>query len=1172
MKYILALLFCVQANATYYGNPVGVTHGGTGTTTQAGALANVLPNQSGHTGESLTTDGTTASWAGRLIGVSTIDSGTPSLNGAADTSNLLILQSASSTFPGLVNNTTQTLSGAKTLTDSLSFVSKQTVVSQLLNDTSFIITDGTMNAAQSFTTVLGFDLAQVQLRLRRTGGPSGSMAVELRDDSAGVPGSLLATTDSKLFSSLTTSGTGALYAFTFSSPYSLSAVHKYHVVTKLITPTVDGSNTVRVHYQNTDVLADGNFSTFDGSTWTTLSTSDANFILAASETSSISNGTTGSLTLATGNISGGGNSDITLTTGTATGARGKVKLDDGSAVVGYVWAATNADGSGHWAAPAVSGANTTLSNLGTTSINANLIPAGDGAIVMGTNVNSFNSLYVQYLRHGGQVVVEVEGHALDAPDGGPAISWNSNTDISIDRNLLFGYSQPGLIKTYSPAINTNSQDLTLSTGAVSGSGVRGKIKLDDGSASSGYVWTATNTDGSGHWAIAAGGLSSGWASSNTFTSTKSGTSLPAIYGDPLVSSNYSLSMGDVPLANTTTSGGDLSVTGSTILESTSTQNGGEVDISGGMSQAGYGGEVDISGGNSIVSGGSGGGVYVSAGNVNAGAGAAGDLFLSSGGNSGSGKGGDVYLGIGGGTPIGTIKLQPNNGGDQAVIGQVWTATDVDGSGHWAAGGGSLVTADVATGTSADQIVGTGNGTAGNASSGNVNIYSGLPDGTGSTGWASLSTSNTPGSGNTGDVFIFSGNANSGNAGNINIYAGVSTSGIPGDIILGGNRVLTSIPVTGTGKLLLNGNQAPATTVTTGDINNADNFASNIGSVANIQPGMLINSTALTIDDGWEFTVAAVDYANNIVYFPYNPGMGTFTGADFTFKAQTGFFSPILLNTSIKASTGPTAMQSEFFFVGNNGMTGNNILQDSEVDPANQTPFTVGTTDTGVAATKTNSMIITTGQQQNRTASTATGDMWITTGINQGSGASGDIHINPGFNYGSNVNGSLLLGTSGGATKIAGSPLSLQSVTSVAKLIGDPGYGSATFIEFGNHLKTTQATAPTTATSGNAGTGASSSVSLATDTAGSLSLTLGSISSGGAGDQVTVSYHVAYQTGHIPIVILVPTNANAATLGPVLGIFPSQSDKDGFKVTFTTDGTIAHNGANFTWNYFVIDTQ
>ncbi len=57
---------------------------------------------------------------GVMAGIGPIDSQSPSANGAVDTNNTIVLQSASVTVPGLVNNTTQSFSGNKTFTGTIS--------------------------------------------------------------------------------------------------------------------------------------------------------------------------------------------------------------------------------------------------------------------------------------------------------------------------------------------------------------------------------------------------------------------------------------------------------------------------------------------------------------------------------------------------------------------------------------------------------------------------------------------------------------------------------------------------------------------------------------------------------------------------------------------------------------------------------------------------------------------------------------------------------------------------------------------------------------------------------------------------------------------------------------------------------------------------------------------
>ncbi len=57
------------------------------------------------------------------LSIGTFDSGTPSANGAHIDANALIMQSASSTNPGLVNISTQTFEGVKTFADAPNFSS-----------------------------------------------------------------------------------------------------------------------------------------------------------------------------------------------------------------------------------------------------------------------------------------------------------------------------------------------------------------------------------------------------------------------------------------------------------------------------------------------------------------------------------------------------------------------------------------------------------------------------------------------------------------------------------------------------------------------------------------------------------------------------------------------------------------------------------------------------------------------------------------------------------------------------------------------------------------------------------------------------------------------------------------------------------------------------------------
>jgi hypothetical protein len=117
-----------------------------------------------------------------------------------------------------------------------------------------------------------------------------------------------------------------------------------------------------------------------------------------------------------------------------------------------------------------------------------------------------------------------------------------------------------------------------------------------------------------------------------------------------------------------------------------------------------------------------------------------------------------------------------------------------------------------------------------------------------------------------------------------------------------------------------------------------------------------------------------------------------------------------------------------------------------------------------------------------------------------------------------------------------------------------------------HLKTTQTTAPTATVNANAGTGATSTVTSATDNAGILNLTLGAIATLSSGAQTDVNFHTAY--GVAPIVVLTPTNATTATNIAAFGVYVTSTTAK-FTLNFATAGAATDV---LQWNYHVIETQ
>lgn len=89
-------------------------------------------------------------------------------------------------------------------------------------------TSSTIKRAQKFQASSGYDLISATIKAAKVSSPTDNVYLELYSDSSGTPGSLLATSDVKAASSLSTSAT--FYNFTFSSPYSLASGTYYWLV------------------------------------------------------------------------------------------------------------------------------------------------------------------------------------------------------------------------------------------------------------------------------------------------------------------------------------------------------------------------------------------------------------------------------------------------------------------------------------------------------------------------------------------------------------------------------------------------------------------------------------------------------------------------------------------------------------------------------------------------------------------------------------------------------------------------------------------------------------------------------------------------------------------------------------------------------------------------------
>jgi hypothetical protein len=108
-----------------------------------------------------------------LTSVGAIDTATPSVNGAVDSSGALILQSASTTRPGLVNVVSQTFAGQKTfstgLTGTLTGAASLNVLSSALGNLTDVGTDGITVTGGTSAVVGTVSIAQAKATASQNG-------------------------------------------------------------------------------------------------------------------------------------------------------------------------------------------------------------------------------------------------------------------------------------------------------------------------------------------------------------------------------------------------------------------------------------------------------------------------------------------------------------------------------------------------------------------------------------------------------------------------------------------------------------------------------------------------------------------------------------------------------------------------------------------------------------------------------------------------------------------------------------------------------------------------------------------------------------------------------------------------------------------------------------------
>ena len=169
-----------------------------------------------------------------------------------------------------------------------------------------------------------------------------------------------------------------------------------------------------------------------------------------------------------------------------------------------------------------SGANTALSNLTATSVNATLLPTTDASINLGQltgigGVRRWNDIYSRYIQIGGasQAIALVSngtkptggtGPSLFVPTLGPGTGGRLQIFTSDNANVDAIEAGPIFIEGGNKTAGTgNGGGINITAGSSVG-GSPGLIKLLRSGIPSvvGQIWTATGIDGTGYWAPAGG--------------------------------------------------------------------------------------------------------------------------------------------------------------------------------------------------------------------------------------------------------------------------------------------------------------------------------------------------------------------------------------------------------------------------------------------------------------------------------------------------------------------------------------------------------------------------------------------------------------------------------------------------------------------------------------------
>lgn len=351
-------------------------------------------------------------------------------------------------------------------------------------------------------------------------------------------------------------------------------------------------------------------------------------------------------------------------------------------------------------------ADTTLSNLGTTAINANMMPATDFAYDLGSSTSRWASIWGDAGSFSGQLGLRDTG-------GNPILNsfitgylgfngafWNSALDNTTytawgfrGRTYASGNS-PTLILPTGNANGGNSGGVLVQIGTASG--VRGKFQIKDGSeGTAGHVWTSVDTSGKGGWSALPSSGEANTASNlglgSVLFKQKSGVDLQ--FRSLVAGSGITLTQNADDITIEAAGGGGANTSLSNLsgvslnADLAWPDNGGGAAVTRTITTGSPSVPQDLNGSDNLT-------VETASG----GFGSSGSLLFKTGPATNNGWGfgtvnsGSLTLEIGTASngPGGRIKFKDNSNGygTTGTVGHVWTQTAADGTGQWQAGGGS----------------------------------------------------------------------------------------------------------------------------------------------------------------------------------------------------------------------------------------------------------------------------------------------------------------------------------------------------------------------------------------------------------------------------------------------------------------------------------------------------